>query len=88
MTDPFESFSDGLNAPGEYSFAIAASDTNDLATIPRAIYVGSGGDIKMQLVHDAAPVVWSSVPTGSLLSVRPRRIYATGTSASNLVALY
>ena len=70
---------------------IAPSDTVDLVRLPKAIYVGGAGDIKMIGVDAAANatgVVWVGVPAASMLPVRPRRILATGTSATNLLGCF
>jgi hypothetical protein len=75
-----------LSDPAGSSAAISPSDSADLAQIPKAIYVGVTGDITMKLKNDSASVLFKAVPVG-VLPVRPVRIYATGTTATNIVAL-
>ena len=67
---------------------ITPADDADLTRLPNSIYVGSGGDINMLSVEDASPVIWRNLPNAALVAVRPRRIFATGTTASNIVACY
>ena len=89
--DPFGGYSDSVQGPCRHWAVITPSDTVDLVTVPKAIYVGGGGDLKMIGVAApaaAAGVVWSGVPSASLLPVRPRRILATGTTATLIVACY
>ena len=90
MPDPFANFPSTLSAPAGNSFdaSAAASDTADLPQFTRAIYVGAGGDIRLQLVNDSAPLTWKAVPQGTILDVRARRIYATGTTATTLIGVY
>jgi hypothetical protein len=91
MTDRFGGFSDSITSPGTRAGAIAPADAVDLAETPKAIYVGTGGDIAM-IGMSAAPtatgIVWKNVPAGSLIPFRPRRILATGTTAANMIAIY
>lgn len=83
---------DGRNPdkPGMSSFAITPSDTDQLATGARLIYVGVAGDIKLSCLEDPAShagVVFKAVPAGTLLRVTARQVYASGTTATNLVGL-
>jgi len=88
--DPFKSI-DNVFAPARRAVAIAPHNTNPLADIPKAIYVGTGGDVTMQGV-DARPgdgdQVWKNVPAGAILPFRAQYVRATGTSAADLLALY
>lgn len=54
----------------------------------KALYVGNGGDLKVQLLRDENPVVFSNVPSGTLLEIAATAIIKTGTTASGLLALY
>ena len=65
--------------------AITPADT-DLVQPVRAIYVGGAGNLKISDTGDDA-VTFSNVPAGVILPVMARRIWATGTSASNIVGL-
>lgn len=62
-------------------FAITKHDTNELAQVPRAIWVGGAGDIALD------GVVLKAVPAGTLLPVSPSKVNATGTTATDLVGL-
>ena len=71
------------------SAAVTAHDSNEVGSyVPRGLYVGSGGNITLQLVGDTADVVFEAVPTGTFLPISPRLIKATGTTASAMVIVW
>lgn len=79
---------DNIDAPSGDFVAIAPNDGADLPNGPcRAIYVGTSGDISVIGALDSAPVTFSAVPVG-LYPLRLVRVRSTGTTASNLAALY
>lgn len=67
---------------------ISTSDTVDLVKVCRAIYVGGGGNINILAAGDSAPVLLSNASAGTILPIRAKRVYATSTTATLLVALY
>ncbi len=85
-TDAFAAFSKGLDAPATKAFDITPSDTADLAEIPRYVYVGSAGDLKVDMM-DGGTVTFTAVPAGTLLPIRVTRVYLTGTTATGIVGL-
>lgn len=90
MSDEFSDYADGAGAPARRVVTITPSDTADLADTPKGIYVGGGGDLALVATGapvNAAAVVFRNLPSGALLPVRARRIAATGTTATDLVAL-
>ena len=75
-------------SPARGSAAITPDNTVELASVPKAVYVGTGGNIRGQLVGDTQDVVFVGVPTGAILPVQFKLIKATGTDADNIVGLY
>jgi len=73
--------------PAGYAATVTPSDAVNLTQNARALYVGVGGNITVNLLDDTS-VVFANVPTGSILPVRAKRVLATGTTASSLIALY
>lgn len=68
--------------------AITPSDSVDLTNAAtRGVYVGVAGDVKVDLVGTGTAVVFKAAPVG-ILNVQAKRVYSTGTTATNLVALY
>lgn len=87
--------------PALFANAIILSNTvaidfggNSVAT--RGLYVGSGGDISVEMAGDNlrgggmadATVVFVAVQSGTILPISVTRVNSTGTTASNLVALW
>ena len=90
MPDDFSGYADSAGAPARRVAAITPSDAVDLADTPKAIYVGTGGDVALVAAGapaGAAAVVFRNLPSGALLPVRARRVAATATTAADLLAL-
>ena len=88
MSDPFAGYSDSVFAPATRAVAVTPHATNPLADIPKGIFVGTGGNITMRGVNDAADTVWKNVPSGTVLPFRAQFIRAAGTTAADMLALY
>lgn len=88
MPDAFATSADQVSAPATRAFAVVPDDTNPLADIPKALYVGTGGDLTMRGLNDTADRVWKAVPSGAILPFRAHYVRATGTAAADLLALY
>lgn len=86
MVDRFSAHAGGLNAPASHGFAIAAHDSNELAEVTRAIYVGGAGALAL-VMESGASLTLSGIAGGTLLPLRARLVKATGTTATNLVGL-
>jgi len=67
--------------------AITPSNSTDLDAVTNAIWVGSTGNVAAVLI-DGSVVTFNAVPDGTLLPVRAARVNSTGTTATNMVALY
>jgi hypothetical protein len=61
--------------------------TNEINPIPKALYVGTGGDITLRTVDGPADVLFRNLASGSILDVRAQFIRAAGTTASDIVGL-
>lgn len=66
--------------------AITTSDTVDLAARADAVWVGGAGNVAA-VQTDGVVVTLTAVAAGTLLPIVVRRINATNTTATNLVAL-
>lgn len=84
--DPFSS-TDSVTSPSREWFDIAPSDNVDLSFIPKAIYVGTGGDLVVSSARTNSEVIFRNVPSGAVLDIRPAAVRETGTTASDLVGL-
>lgn len=85
--DDFANFTPSLNDPARHAFAIAPGDAAALATIPRALYVGTGGTLVVRCVDSAADTTFKNVAAGQILDIRVSHVRATGTSAADLIGL-
>lgn len=88
MSDPFASSADALHAPATRATAVSPHDANALPDIPKALYVGTAGDIAARGLNDNADQLWKNVPAGAILPFRARFVRATGTTAADILALY
>lgn len=78
-----------MSAQTAYSFsAVTPHDSTNIATgVCDALWVGVGGDVAVNSSQNET-VVFKNVPSGFLLLVQTRRVNATSTTATDIVALY
>jgi len=88
MADQFQNSADQVSAPATRALAVTPHDSNALSDIPKALFVGTGGNITMRGVNGSADQLWKNVPSGTVLPFRAQYVRATGTSAGDLLALY
>lgn len=88
MADNYSSFVSSVSDPARSAGAVTPNDSTDLTNLPKAIYVGTGGSLVVRLADDSTNVTLSNVADGSLLPLRVKRVIATGTTASGIVAFY
>lgn len=68
--------------------AVTPVDTADLSISPcRALWIGVAGDVALIAEGDTDAVTLTAVEAG-LLPVRAKRVLSTGTTATDIVALY
>ena len=88
MTDSFANRADTVSAPATRAAAVTPHDANALSDVPKALYVGTGGNLTMRGVNGTSDQLWKNVPSGAILPFRARYVRATGTSAADILALY
>ncbi len=86
-----------LNSPTAYSELVDVSaadhtfaDANSRAMSTRAIYVGTGGDLVLQLAGDpdGTTIMLTGVLTGAYLPVRATKVIKVATTAATIVGLW
>ncbi len=85
----FESYkkqSNGLESPALNADSITPSDSVDLSEQTRAIYVGVSGDLKVTMVGGNT-VTFVGVAAGIPLPIQAVRIFATLTTATDIIGL-
>ena len=75
------------SVPANQAEAVTTSDTVNLSGTARALYIGGGGNVNL-IMPDGSTVLFVGVGSGSVLPVRVRRVMATSTTATSIVALY
>lgn len=71
--------------PASGAAAVTPSDSTELNC--RALYVGTSGNVVVQMPNRDTAITFSGVLGGTILPVSARRVMAA-TTASNIVALY
>ena len=72
--------------PGYRGAAVTPSDTIPLECT-RALYVGGTGTLKITFA-DGGAVTFTNVASGTLLPIQAVLVWDTGTTASDIVAIY
>lgn len=85
--DNFDAAVDSVIAPARNCFSITPGDGTVLPVVPKAIYVGNGGDVVVRAIDSTADVKFTNVPNGATLDIRVTAVRATGTTATNIVGL-
>ena len=85
MTDAFAQFNTGLESPAVRIWDVTPSDTADLSEASRAINVAQSGTVRMTTVEGTTATIF--VAAGIAFPIRASRIWSTGTTATDIVAL-
>ena len=73
--------------PAGYAAEVTTSDTVDLTSVARGLYIGVGGNVNV-VMPDGSTVLFVGCGSGTILPVNVRRVMATSTTATSIVALY
>lgn len=69
--------------------SVTPSDSVDIAgstvETPATLYIGTGGNIKVDTIGGDT-VTYSNVIGGAFLPIQVKRVYATGTTATDIIA--
>lgn len=63
------------------------NDPRGVALIPRALWVGGAGDVKVDLSDGTEGVTFKAAPVG-VLPIQAVKVYKIGTGATDLLYLY
>ena len=86
MSDLFDDYTVGLESPATRLLEITPDDATDLSFVSRALNVGTSGAVRITTRDgDTATVM---VSAGIPFPVRALRVWATGTTATNIVAMF
>jgi len=84
--DNFENFPTSLDSPAKGILEVTPSDGTDLTISSRALAVAEEGTVKVTMVNGTVGTI--TIVPGAPFAVRATRVWATGTSATGIVALY
>lgn len=74
--------------PTRHALAVTPNDDTDLSIITRGLYIGTAGTVTVLHADDADPVTYPVTLGGVVYPWAVRRVYATGTTALNIIAQY
>jgi len=77
----------GPDWPAIRALAVTPSDGVDLTFVTRALHVGTGGDIVVDFAESGSSILLKNIASGSTLPYRVKRVRATNTTATDIVAL-
>lgn len=66
---------------------LVTSDTVDLVTPSRSLYIGGAGTLKVTMAGGTT-LTFTAVPAGVIMPLIVTRVWAIGTTATNIIALY
>lgn len=85
--DHFSAVWDSLIAPARQCSSITPDDIATLPLIPKASYIGRGGNVKLRAIDSSADVTFVNVPSRAILDIRVTAARAAETTASALIGL-
>lgn len=77
----------GMDGPYSGAAAVTPHDTNELAVLSSALYIGVAGDLTVVMADSGMAVLFKACPVG-VLRIRARIVKSTGTAATNILNLY
>lgn len=86
MADAFETFSSGMESPPSRINGITPNDGEDLENASRAINVATSGTVRVTTVFGDTETLY--VAAGIAFPIRAERIWATGTTATDIVVMF
>lgn len=73
------------SGPAIGASAITPNDSTDIS-VTRGIYVGGSGDLKVKMM-DGSVITFTGLAGGMVHPLSVSRVYATGTTATSIVAV-
>lgn len=85
MSDPFDTHTSGLESPASRAMAVTPDDAADLLVATRALSVATSGFVQLTTVQ--GDIARLFIASGVPFPIRARRIWATGTTATDIIGL-
>jgi hypothetical protein len=87
MSDPFSNHESGLTSPARNAAAVTPNDSTDLPTAARGLYIGGAGNVKVTM-QGGQDVTFTALAVGVWYPLSVTRVWSTGTTATNIVAIW
>lgn len=87
MPDAFSKFPVTQYSVTQMSESVTPSDTVDLPNVTRGIYVGTSGDVRVDL-KGGTTVTFRALAAGLQHGMAVTRVHATGTTATDILAVW
>lgn len=79
--------SDTTDFPARSLIAVTPNNSVDLTFVPKALWIGGAGNVAVIALEDNASVTLNGCQAGQIIPIRVTRVLATGTTATNIVAM-
>lgn len=73
--------------PGGAGAAVDISATDATVARCKRLFIGIGGDVKVDLNDGGTGLTFKNVPSGSYLFEKVTKVYKVGTTATNIIAI-
>ena len=73
--------------PAAGAIVVTPQDSTDLSTFARYLFIGTTGNVNVVVSRGGSPVLFKNVPSGTTLPVQAYQVWATNTTATDIVAL-
>jgi hypothetical protein len=73
--------------PAQYAFAVVPDDGADLPQLTRGVYLGSGGNLHCSM-QNGDEITFVGMVGGVVHPIAACKIFATGTTAADIVGVY
>lgn len=77
-----------MSDPAANAEAVTPHDSNELTYYTRGLYIGVTGDVVVAMRGDGSSITFKNAQAGSVIPIRCKIVKSTGTTATNLVAIY
>ena len=86
--DPFNRKVSLIDQSARSASVVTPHDTDELDIVPRALYIGTTGDVAVVMADDETDTPIVFVGATGILPIMVKRVRATSTTASNILTLY
>ena len=86
IVDAFQGYSPSTQSPVAHALSVSPDDGADLTHLTRALYVGTGGDVRVTLA-DGGTLTFVNMVQG-WHPIRVTRVWASGTTADHIVGCW